>query len=390
MHVAQLALERLADLEELGVGGREHVGELAHGTRRAHAGHYVFTLRVHQELAVEHVLAGGGVAREGHPGARLVAGVAVHHGLHVDRRAPAVRDVVEAAVGHGAVVVPAAEHGRDRAPELLPRVVREVVAGALLHRHLELDDQVFEVVGVELRVELDALGLFGGFEDLLEGVALVFVLGLAAQHDVAVHAHKAPVAVVGETWVGGRRDYPLHGGVVETQVEDGVHHARHAGAGAGAHAEQQRVGGVAERLARVLFEGGERGLDLFVNSLGVVVIRRVVVADLGGDREAGRNGQADASHLGEVGTLAAEQFPHVLVALAEPVDVLGHQTSWLLASRRETSLADRTLCEMSHVCAEGRRLNSPIWPMRVVIATSCASRLARTAWSGSITSTSSK
>src|SRR3712207_8551733 len=34
-------------------------------------------------------------------------------------------------------------------------------------------------------------------------------------------------------------------------------------------------------------------------------------ADLGGDGEARRDGQADAGHLGEVGPLAAEQVPHL-------------------------------------------------------------------------------
>ena len=88
-----------------------------------------------------------------HAGARLVAGVAVDHGLDVDRRAPVVGDVVHAAVGDGAVVAPAAEDGADGAPELGARVVREVLAGALLDGRLELGDELLEVVGRELGVE---------------------------------------------------------------------------------------------------------------------------------------------------------------------------------------------------------------------------------------------
>ena len=52
----------------------------------------------------------------------------------------------------------------------------------------------------------------------------------------------------------------------------------------------------------------------------------VVGADLGGDGEAGRDGQADVGHLGEVGALAAEEVLHLAVAVglaaAEEVDVL--------------------------------------------------------------------
>ncbi len=87
-----------------------------HRPRRAHAGDHVLALGVDQELAVEDVLAAGRVAREGDAGARLVAGVAVDHRLHVHGRAPVVGDVVELPVGDGAVVVPGAEHGRRWRP----------------------------------------------------------------------------------------------------------------------------------------------------------------------------------------------------------------------------------------------------------------------------------
>ena len=45
------------------------------------------------------------------------------------------------------------------------------------------------------------------------------------------------------------------------------------------------------------------------------------------DREAGRDGQAEVGHLGEVRALAAEQVLQVLVALGEVVDVLRHAPS---------------------------------------------------------------
>ncbi len=322
LHVAELGLERLADRHELVEHVRPDVLELDHLARGAHAGHHILTLCVDEELAVELVLAAGGVAREGHAGAAVVAAVAVDHGLDVDRGAPVVGDVVHAAVGDGAVVAPAAEDGADGAPELGARVVGEVLARALLDRRLELRDEVLEVVGDELGVVSDTLGLLHRLEALLEDVALVVVLGLAAEDDVAVHADEAPVAVVGETRVAGGADHALDGLVVEAQVEDRVHHPRHGGTGAGAHAEQQRVGGVAERLARVSLQGLERVLDLGVDALRVVAVRGVVVAHLGGDGEARRHRQPDGRHLGEVRPLAPEELPHGLVALAEAIDVL--------------------------------------------------------------------
>ena len=322
LHVAHLVLERALEPHELVVDLRPELLELADRARRAHAGDHVLTLGVDEELAVELLLAAGGVAREAHAGAGLLAGVAVDHRLHVDRRAPVVGDVVHAPVGDGAVVAPAAEDGADGAPELRARVVREVAAGALLDRRLERGDELLEVVGGELGVEGDALGLLHRLEALLEHVALVVALGLAAEHDVAVHADEAAVAVVGEPGVAGGADHALHGLVVEAEVEDRVHHARHAGAGAGAHAEQQRVGGVAEGLAGVGLERLERVLELGLDAVGVVAVGGVVVADLRGDGEAGRYRQPDGGHLGEIGALTPEQFAHGLVALVEAVDVL--------------------------------------------------------------------
>ena len=127
LHVAHLALERLAHLHELLVDLGPDLFELDRRSRRADAGDHVLALGIDQELAVEVVLAGGRVAREAHAGARLVAVVAEDHGLHVDRRAPGVGDVVQLAVGDGAVVLPGAEHRDDGAPELLARVFGEVL-----------------------------------------------------------------------------------------------------------------------------------------------------------------------------------------------------------------------------------------------------------------------
>ena len=100
--------------------------------RRADAGDHVLALRVDQEFAVELLLAGRGIAREGDAGGRGLAHIAEHHRLHVDRGAPAFRDVVQAAIGDGALVHPRAEHRADRAPQLLVRVLRERLAVLLL------------------------------------------------------------------------------------------------------------------------------------------------------------------------------------------------------------------------------------------------------------------
>jgi hypothetical protein len=99
--------------------------------RRADAGDHVLALGVDQEFAVELFLAGRGIAREGDAGRRGLAHIAEHHGLHVDRGAPAFRNVVQPPIGDGALVHPGAEHRADRAPQLRVRILRKKISADL-------------------------------------------------------------------------------------------------------------------------------------------------------------------------------------------------------------------------------------------------------------------
>src|SRR5688572_18415910 len=97
---------------------------------------------------------------------------------------------------------------------------------------------------------------------LLEGLAL------DPEHHVAEHRDEAAVAVPGEALVARPLREPLYGGVVETEIEDRVHHPGHRHARAGAHGDEQRTLGVAEATARVFFEPGEAGEHLLPHVVG--------------------------------------------------------------------------------------------------------------------------
>ena len=168
LHVAVVLLEPVGDRDEgreglrhqllqrrlVGAGGDAR--RLGQVLRRADAGDHVLALRVDQELAVERLLAGRGIAREGDAGGRGLAHIAEHHRLHVDGGAPARGDVVQLAVGDGARVHPARKHGADRAPELLLRVLREGLAELFLDLRLVERDDRLPVLGRQLGVELVA------------------------------------------------------------------------------------------------------------------------------------------------------------------------------------------------------------------------------------------
>ena len=133
---------------------------------------------------------------------------------------------------------------------------------------------------------------------MLERLGVILVLLLDTHDDVAVHLDEATVAVVGEAAVAGQLLQALDGLVVETQVEDGVHHTRHRLTGAGTDGHEERVLDVTELLAGLLLDLLDRGGDLGFENLRVLaLVRCVVVADLSGDGEASRHIEAAAAHL---------------------------------------------------------------------------------------------
>ena len=156
---------------------------------------------------------------------------------------------------------------------------------------------------------------------------LLEVLLADLHHDVGEHLDEAAVAVPRPARVLGLLGERLDHGLVEAEVEDGVHHARHRRARAGADGDEQRVLGVAELLAGRLLELvdvlHDLRHDVVANLLAVVV---VACTGLGRDGEALRHREPEARHLRQIRALAAQQLAHVRVAFglagSEEVDIL--------------------------------------------------------------------
>jgi hypothetical protein len=166
--------------------------------------------------------------------ARVIAHVAEDHGLDVDRGAPVLRDAVNLAVGDRPGDIPGAEDRADGAPELIHGLFGEGVAGAFFDELLELVYQLFQLLGVQLGVQLDAPDfLFLVHQDFVR-IMILIGLGTHAQHHVAVHIDETAVGVISETLVAGVLYHTLDGGVVQTDVQNGVHHTGHGNTRAGA------------------------------------------------------------------------------------------------------------------------------------------------------------
>ena len=317
LHIAVMVFEGLADFLELRVAFGHDLRHLGDGHGGTDARNDVFALRVHQKFAHELLFARGGVARERHARSRRIAHVAERHHLYVYRRAPAVRNVVLHSVIVRAGVVPRTEHRFDRAEELLFRIIGEVYADFRLIFRFELGGELFEVVRGELDVLRDALFFLHLVDELFE----IFLADL--HDDVGIHLDKSSVAVPRPTGIARFLGDDFDNRLVETEVQNGVHHAGHGSSRAGADGNEKRVFEIAEFLARNLFHlldvGEDFRLNVGIDLSAVLVILR---AGLRGNGEALRNRKAETGHFRKMGALTAEKLAHFRITLCKEVAIL--------------------------------------------------------------------
>ncbi len=322
LHVAVVGFQAVLDRRELGVDRGHLLLEGADRLRGADPRDHVLALGVDQELAEEAPLPARGVPREADPGARGGAEVAEHHRHHGHRGAPVVGEPVDAAVVDRLLGPPGVEHRVDGQAELLEGILRERPPGLLLHHRLQLGDEGAERVGGQVGVGARLRARLGRVQQRVEGVPV------DGQHHVREQGDEAAVAVPGEAVVPGPLRQPLDRLVVQTQVEDGVHHAGHGRPRSGAHRDEERARRIAEAAPCGGLEPGQVGEDLLPQAGRMLLAGRVVGRPgLGGDGEAGRHRYPELRHLGQLAPLATQQRPQgarsVRLAVRERVDVLG-------------------------------------------------------------------
>ena len=200
----------------------------------------VLALSVELEVKIELARARGGVAGEADPGAGRAAGIAEDHGLHRDRRAGRIVDPVQAAVIDRLLRVPGTQHGFGRGEKLHARIGGEIFSRQVGVARQHRMGQRAQIAMVELPLAL-RVGRRNRRRD--QGVER---RGLKTRADLRVTLHQPPVAVPGQTWIGGAAYERFDRVGVQAHVEHRLHHARHGNGRAGAHRHQQRSARAAE------------------------------------------------------------------------------------------------------------------------------------------------
>ena len=376
LHVAIVFFEAAGNLLQLPVGVGHDGFQLRDRLRRANAGHHILALRIDQELAPENFFAGGWIAREADAGARGVAHVAEHHGLHVGGGTQVVRDFFHAPVSGCVRSPPGAEHSVARHGELLMSILGKRLAGLFLDQLFVVGDDGFQVGGGEVGIQFDLGFVLALVKDVVE------FPHVDVERHFSEHLDKAAIAIVCEARVSADLGQALDGLIVQAEVEDGVHHAGHGELRAGTNAEQQRIGAVAQPFAHLRFQVGQRLRDLLFDVFrdGVLIVE-IDIADFGGDGEARRDRYAGLAHFSEARAFAAEHIFHRSISIgfsaAEGENVFVHKSS--LVPQFFGSLVSVAISEKSAIRSKSRRML-----FRNV------SRFLRTAGSGAFTSTLSK
>ena len=102
------------------------------------------------------------------------------------------------------------------------------------------DNQLPQRSGVQIGILRGAGLCLLVLQDVLEALAL------EVHDDCREHRDEAPVGIVGEPLIAGFFYQSLHSSVVQAEVQDSIHHARHGRPRAGSHRNQQWIGRSAE------------------------------------------------------------------------------------------------------------------------------------------------
>ena len=165
-----MTFEDLAHAIELFIDARHLFLQSREWLWCANAGHHIFALCVDEVLAIENVFACRGVAGKANSRRAGLAHVAEHHGAHIYRGAPIVRNIMNLSVLLCSVAIPAAEHSSNRRPQLFFRILRKSLTKLAEGNLFKVFNEVSKILSIELGVIDDPTVLFQIFECVLENV----------------------------------------------------------------------------------------------------------------------------------------------------------------------------------------------------------------------------
>ena len=194
---------------------------------RSDARNDVLTLRIDQIFSIETVLTSCCIAGEAYACGRGITHVAKHHGHDRNGCTPFGGYAFHLAVQDSSLVHPAVKHRTNGTPKLVHGISREVFSCLFLDGILKSNNQCLEVINGHFIVKLHSTFGLDIHDDCFKWIDIFFVRWFHSENYIAVHLYKTAIAVISKTFVPGFLHQAFHNIVIQSQIQDGIHHAWH-------------------------------------------------------------------------------------------------------------------------------------------------------------------
>ena len=223
LDLMEVPLQGLSDLFQLPVDLRHLLLHLLDRLRGSDPGHNILALGIDQIFSIENIFAGSRVSRERDTGHRIGSHVSEDHGADIDccsvghlRGDFELPAVVDSPLSH-----PGLENGFNGQLQLNHWILRERSIGYLFHEIKVLLADILECLHVEVRIINRSCLLFDPVQNLIKA------LFVDSQGDLSKKLDEPAVGIIGKPGISCIPNESLEGRVIQTQVEDRVHHSGH-------------------------------------------------------------------------------------------------------------------------------------------------------------------
>ena len=291
---------------------------------RPDTGHHILALRIDQKLAIKFLRPGRWIPRKRHAGCRRLAEIAEHHGLHIHGGSPACGNTMQLAIFVRPRIHPRAEHGANRAPELLCHILREGSSQFLLHNALVIRNNALPILGRKIGIKRKSFPVLQRLENILE------MMMINTKHHIRIHLDEPAIGIPSKPRITRIPRQCRNGHIVQPEIQNRIHHARHRSPRARPDRDKQRFLRITKLLSRQRADMRQRRIDSS-RQIGRISLAMIIKigANFSGNRKSGRHWQSEIAHFSQIGPLATEQILHRSVAagaaIPESVHPLSHQ-----------------------------------------------------------------
>ena len=325
LYIFVMIFQFIGNFHKLCINLRHILCQLCDRFGCANTGYDVFALRIYQVFSQHCFLTGCRISGKGYPSTGSITHIPEYHHLHIDCCAPAVGNVVHSSVYKRTGIIPTAEYCLSRFKQLFLRILREFLPLVLkinLFEHIYYFFQVFRrQICIIFRADL-----FFVF------IQFPFKFGFwHANYHVCKHHDKSSVGVICKSRISGFSCQPFYRNIIQTQIQNSIHHPGHRRSCARTNGYQQRIFRISQFLASNFFQFSQCCFNL-CNHFICQLFPAFVILGTGfrRNREPLGNGQTQNCHFRQIRTFSAQQVPHGSVAFAEHVHILFAHTFYLL------------------------------------------------------------